>query len=133
MAIDEVLKLDQGECVFINPAYRGQGEASVPLKLKLKVPVGEVKIQAASEKLWEALAQRLALRMAKQQIAQTDLDQESQIRQALAEKSFPLNPTEKVTPNTLPTTEATTANQNTDDDFDASEYMMNASDDFQVR
>ena len=50
-AIDEVLKLEQGECVFINLAYRGKGEASVPLHLKLKVPANEMAIQTESEKL----------------------------------------------------------------------------------
>ena len=30
MTADQILKLKQGECVFINPAYQGRGEASVP-------------------------------------------------------------------------------------------------------
>jgi type IV secretion system protein VirD4 len=129
MAIDEVLKLDQGECVFINPAYRGKGEASVPLKLKLKVPMGEMKIQAESEKLWGAIAKRLAQRMAQKQILQTHLDQESQNRQVLAETSFPLSSGEHVRPDVVPT--AVGANQ-VDDDFDSNDYLMNPSDSFQT-
>jgi type IV secretion system protein VirD4 len=37
MTIDQILKLDQGECVFINPGYKGGGEASIPLQLKVRL------------------------------------------------------------------------------------------------
>jgi type IV secretion system protein VirD4 len=95
MAVDEVLKLDQGECVFINPAYKGGGEASVPLRLKLRVPKKEIKLQERSEELWRAvLCDRLTQRMATQQIPAANLDAEADARQQAAERQFP--PKEKL-------------------------------------
>ncbi|MEY2855959.1 MAG: hypothetical protein RLZZ74_268, partial [Cyanobacteriota bacterium] len=34
---EEMLKLPAGHCIFINPAYANQHEASVPMKLKVKI------------------------------------------------------------------------------------------------
>ncbi len=91
MTVDEVLKLDQGECVFINPAYKGGGEASVPLRLKLRVPKPEIKLQERSEQLWQTtLCDRLTQRMAIQQISPEQLDAEADARQQAAEQQFPL-------------------------------------------
>jgi type IV secretion system protein VirD4 len=91
MTIDEVLKLDQGECIFINPAYKGGREASVPLRLKLKLPKQEVQIQQQSETLWRStVCDRLIQQMQAQQIAESELDQAADIRQKAAEKLFPL-------------------------------------------
>ena len=93
MTIDEVLKLDQGECVFINPAYKGGGEASIPLRLKLKVPRQEVQLQERSEKLWEKIVRdRLTHQMEQLQIPASELDQAAKIRQQVAESKFPLKP-----------------------------------------
>ncbi len=93
MTIDEVLKLDQGECVFINPAYKGGGEASIPLRLKLKVPRQEVQLQERSEKLWEQVVRdRLTSQMEQLQIPESELDQAAKIRQQVAESTFPLKP-----------------------------------------
>ncbi|MGV0029073.1 type IV secretory system conjugative DNA transfer family protein [Phormidesmis priestleyi] len=92
MAVDEILKLDQGECVFINPAYKGNGEASVPLKLKLKVSKQEDHVQEHSEKLWrEVVRDRQTQRAATLKIAEADLDAEAEKRQLIAESQFPLN------------------------------------------
>jgi type IV secretion system protein VirD4 len=91
MTIDEVLKLDQGECIFINPAYKGGREASVPLRLKLKLPRQETHIQQQSEKLWRStVCDRLIQQMQIQQIAESELDQAADIRQKVAEELFPL-------------------------------------------
>jgi type IV secretion system protein VirD4 len=91
MTIDEVLKLDQGECIFINPAYKGGREASVPLRLKLKLPKQEVQIQHQSETLWRStVCDRLIQQMQTQQIAESELDQAADIRQQAAEELFPL-------------------------------------------
>ena len=93
MTVDEVLKLDQGECVFINPAYKGGGEASIPLRLKLKVPRQEVQLQECSEKLWEKVVRdRLTSQMEQLQIPASELDQAAKIRQQVAESAFPLKP-----------------------------------------
>jgi type IV secretion system protein VirD4 len=123
MAIDEVLKLDQGECVFINPAYRGRGEASVPLRLKLQVPAAEVNIQAESEKLWTTVAQRMAQRMAKKRIAVDQLDEAAQSRQALAESSFPLEPDDKKQDNGAAKVERTVPEAGADPEYQASDYL----------
>jgi type IV secretion system protein VirD4 len=91
MTIDEVLKLDQGECIFINPAYKGGREASVPLRLKLKLPRQETHIQQQSEQLWRStVCDRLTQQMQIQQIAESELDQAADIRQKTAEELFPL-------------------------------------------
>lgn len=100
LTVDEILKLDQGECVFINPAYKGQGEASVPLKLKLKIPKREDELQQASEKLWrESVRDRLTERMAALQITEAELDAEAEKRQQIAESQFPLESSDEVSTN----------------------------------
>ncbi|WP_121969214.1 TraM recognition domain-containing protein [Leptolyngbya sp. BC1307] len=87
---DQILKLDQGECVFINPAYRGGGEASVPLRLKVKISAQEDKRQARSVELWnQSVRQSLSDRTASQRTL-TDLDQENKVRKEMAERLFPL-------------------------------------------
>jgi type IV secretory pathway TraG/TraD family ATPase VirD4 len=47
---EEFLKLPAGDCVFINPAYANDKEASIPLKLKVKVGDGEMQRRAYGEK-----------------------------------------------------------------------------------
>jgi type IV secretory pathway TraG/TraD family ATPase VirD4 len=90
MTADQILKLDQGECVFINPAYRGGGEASVPLRLRVKISKREQNTQARSESLWAStVQQRLIARCQKQQTL-TDLDAENQLRKEMAERLFPV-------------------------------------------
>ena len=90
MTTDQILKLDQGECVFINPAYRSRGEASVPLRLKVKISPRERQIQQRSEALWyKAVRQRLITRY-QRQLSIIDLDQENLMRREMAERLFPL-------------------------------------------
>jgi type IV secretion system protein VirD4 len=98
LSVDEVLKLDQGQCVFINPAYQGGGEASVPLKLRLKVPQSEIKIHDRSEQLWNEVARaELTEWMAEHQIKADRLDITAVEYQGIAETLFPLNgPEEKL-------------------------------------
>jgi type IV secretion system protein VirD4 len=91
MTIDEVLKLDQGECVFINPAYKGGREASVPLRLKLVVPKSDVKIQEQSERMWRSTVRdRLIQTMQQLQIPISQIDAATALRQKVAEELFPL-------------------------------------------
>ena len=52
LTLDQILKLRQGECIFINPAYEGKNEGSVPLKLKVKISAQERQIQERSVELW---------------------------------------------------------------------------------
>ncbi|MGB3788419.1 MAG: TraM recognition domain-containing protein [Phormidesmis sp.] len=87
---DQILKLDQGECVFINPAYRGGGEASVPLRLKVKISKREDRTQTRSEELWHSsLKESLSERAASLRTL-IDLDQENAVRKEIAERLFPL-------------------------------------------
>jgi type IV secretion system protein VirD4 len=97
MTIDEVLKLDQGECVFINPAYKGGREASVPLRLKLTVPKSDVKIQEQSERLWRSTVRdRLIQTMQQLQIPVSQIDAATALRQKVAEELFPLEAQEPI-------------------------------------
>ncbi|MEM9505184.1 MAG: hypothetical protein AAGA01_14640, partial [Cyanobacteria bacterium P01_E01_bin.43] len=90
MTADQILKLDQGECIFINPAYRSRSEASVPLRLQVKIPPRERQLQQRSEALWfGTVRQRLSDR-AQQQRTLTDLNQENVLRRELAERLLPL-------------------------------------------
>jgi len=90
MTPDQILKLDQGECVFINPAYRGGGEASVPLRLRVKISAHEDKTQTRSAELWhQSVRQDLCRRTASQRTL-VDLDQENKVRKEMAERLFPL-------------------------------------------
>ena len=103
MTVDEVLKLDQGECVFINPAYKGGGEASVPLRLKLRVSKSEIQLQERSEQLWQTLlCDRLTQHMSIQQISPEQLDAEANARQQAAEQQFPLKEKEATTKSAPP-------------------------------
>ncbi|MEO1396239.1 MAG: TraM recognition domain-containing protein [Cyanobacteria bacterium J06634_5] len=87
---DQILKLDQGECVFINPAYRGGGEASVPLRLKVKISKREDSTQARSEALWHSNVREGLTQRAVSQRTLIDLDQENEVRKEMAERLFPL-------------------------------------------
>ena len=87
---DQILKLDQGECVFINPAYRGSGEASVPLRLKVKISQAEDKTQARSEELWNSSLKESLSQRATSQRTLIELDQENKVRKEMAERLFPL-------------------------------------------
>jgi hypothetical protein len=87
---DQILKLDQGECVFINPAYKGGQEASIPLRLRVKIAQQDVQIQNHSAELWHSkVCDRLTQQMSQQHTI-TDLDQENEIRREMAERLFPL-------------------------------------------
>ncbi|MBD2114971.1 MULTISPECIES: type IV secretory system conjugative DNA transfer family protein [Cyanophyceae] len=90
MTADQILKLDQGECVFINPAYRGGGEAFVPLRVRVKISKTEQAIQARSESLWHSTVQQKLIARCQQQQTLTDLDDENQKRKEIAECLFPL-------------------------------------------
>jgi type IV secretory pathway TraG/TraD family ATPase VirD4 len=56
---EEFLKLPAGSCVFINPAYADQKEASIPINLKVKVGNGEIQRRAYGEKGFPFLIREL--------------------------------------------------------------------------
>lgn len=110
---DQILKLDQGECVFINPAYKGGYEASIPLRLKVKIAQRDIGIQQRSTELWHSkVCECLTDQMAEQHSV-LDLNQENEIRRELAERLFPL-PVEA--------TSGSGQNQDVDPDITEDEY-----------
>jgi type IV secretory pathway TraG/TraD family ATPase VirD4 len=56
---EEFLKLPAGNCVFINPAYANAQEASVPVKLRVKVGDGEMQRRAYAEKNFHHVIKQL--------------------------------------------------------------------------
>jgi type IV secretory pathway TraG/TraD family ATPase VirD4 len=70
---EELLKLPAGDCIFINPAYANRREASVPVKLKVKVGEGELKRRAYGEKNFSLLIRHLTARVANVTIMRKDI------------------------------------------------------------
>ncbi|MEO0377625.1 MAG: TraM recognition domain-containing protein, partial [Cyanobacteria bacterium P01_A01_bin.17] len=87
---DQILKLDQGECVFINPAYRSGKEASIPLRLKVKLSPKHIKRQHRSELLWQQSVRDRLIARAAQQDDMANLSEANEVRQTIAETFFPL-------------------------------------------
>jgi type IV secretion system protein VirD4 len=87
---DQILKLDQGECVFINPAYKGGHESSIPLRLKVKITQQDVQTQDRSTELWHSLVRNRLIQQMVEQHTALDLNQENEIRKEIAERLFPL-------------------------------------------
>jgi type IV secretory pathway TraG/TraD family ATPase VirD4 len=56
---EEFLKLPAGSCVFINPAYANQTEASIPMKLKVHVGDGELQRRAYGEANFDRIIKQL--------------------------------------------------------------------------
>jgi type IV secretory pathway TraG/TraD family ATPase VirD4 len=56
---EEMLKLPAGHCIFINPAYANQQEASIPMKLKVNVGEGELKRRAYGESKFDLVIKQL--------------------------------------------------------------------------
>jgi type IV secretory pathway TraG/TraD family ATPase VirD4 len=56
---EEFLKLPAGSCVFINPAYANQAEASIPMKLKVHVGDGEIKRREYSKAKFDLVIENL--------------------------------------------------------------------------
>ena len=87
---DQILKLDQGECVFINPGYKGGGEASIPFRSKVRVSPQDIAIQKRSIELWnQEVRDRLIQRETKRR-SMTEIDQENVLRREMALRLLPL-------------------------------------------
>jgi type IV secretory pathway TraG/TraD family ATPase VirD4 len=56
---EEILKLPAGSCIFINPAYANQTEASIPMKLKVNVGDGELQRRAYGETNFDRIIRQL--------------------------------------------------------------------------
>jgi type IV secretion system protein VirD4 len=90
LTTDQILKLGQGECVLINPAYGSGGESSVPLRLKVKISPQEITMQQRSSELWQNKVQQRLIDRANQQPTAGNLDEENEVRQEIAVWRFPL-------------------------------------------
>jgi type IV secretory pathway TraG/TraD family ATPase VirD4 len=70
---EEILKLPAGTCVFINPAYANQKEASIPMKLKVLVGEGELKRRAYGGAKFDLVIQQLKKKTQHSQITGNDI------------------------------------------------------------
>jgi TraM recognition site of TraD and TraG len=69
---EEFLKLPAGDCIFINPAYANAKEASVPIKLKVRVGNGEMQRRAYGEANFN-----LVIKQLKKQIVHSKINHHS--------------------------------------------------------
>lgn len=90
LTVEQLLKFDQGECIVINPAFKGGGEASVPIRTKIRLPKQDETNQRRSEELWELVKQRLEERSADRVQDHDALREALLVRRAIAERLFPL-------------------------------------------
>jgi type IV secretory pathway TraG/TraD family ATPase VirD4 len=70
---EEMLKLPAGQCIFINPAYANQQEASIPMKLKVNVGKGELKRRAYGESKFDLLIKEWSKKTQHHQISDNDI------------------------------------------------------------
>jgi len=90
LTVEQLLKFDQGECIVINPAFKGSGEASVPIRTKIKLPKQDEANQHRSEELWKLVQQRLEERAADRVQDHDALREALLVRRTIAERLFPL-------------------------------------------
>jgi type IV secretory pathway TraG/TraD family ATPase VirD4 len=82
----QFLKLPAGKCIFINPAYSNNSEASVPLLKAIKVPKALINIEKENNAGWEKLILELTKKSTQRRPTQEDLDK----RIAEVDKLFPI-------------------------------------------
>jgi type IV secretory pathway TraG/TraD family ATPase VirD4 len=82
---EEILKLPAGTCVFINPAYANQTEASIPLKLKVHIGDGEMQRRAYGEAKFDSVIKNLKKKIKQSTITSKDI----QIRISALNKIIP--------------------------------------------
>jgi type IV secretory pathway TraG/TraD family ATPase VirD4 len=70
---EEILKLPAGSCIFINPAYANQQEASIPVKLKVHVGEGEMQRRAYGEAKFDLVIKQLKQKNQHNQITGADI------------------------------------------------------------
>jgi type IV secretory pathway TraG/TraD family ATPase VirD4 len=70
---EEILKLPAGTCVFINPAYANQKEASIPLKLKVNIGDGEMQRRAYGEAKFDSVIKNLKKKIQHPAITNKDI------------------------------------------------------------
>ena len=85
------LKLPTGHCIMLNPGYRNEKEAGVPLHKNVKLPRAEIKNVKRSEKKWEQVVQDLSKKRNERKPPSSDDLKE---RYRISEQAFP-KPVEK--------------------------------------
>jgi TraM recognition site of TraD and TraG len=70
---EEFLKLPAGDCIFINPSYANAKEASIPVKLKVKVGDGEMQRRAYGEKHFGLVIKRIKQQIKHSVITSADI------------------------------------------------------------
>jgi type IV secretory pathway TraG/TraD family ATPase VirD4 len=70
---EEILKLPAGSCIFINPAYANQTEASIPMKLKVHVGDGEMQRRAYGETNFDRVIKQLKIKNKHSPITGSDI------------------------------------------------------------
>jgi type IV secretory pathway TraG/TraD family ATPase VirD4 len=70
---EEFLKLLAGDCIFINPAYANAQEASIPVKLKVKVGDGEIQRRLYGEANFGRVIKQLKKRIKYKAITNDDI------------------------------------------------------------
>jgi hypothetical protein len=68
-----MLKLPAGHCIFINPAYANQQEASIPMKLKVEIGDGEIQRRAYGEKHFGLVIKELKKKNPQLKITSNDI------------------------------------------------------------
>lgn len=77
-SIRDILALPRGTCIFVNPTYQGKGykgdeEAGVPWRLKVKIPRIDWEAQKRAQNVWDKkMHGRLVARAKREQIALDD-------------------------------------------------------------
>jgi hypothetical protein len=85
---EEMLKLPAGHCIFINPAYANQQEASIPMKLKVTVGKGELKRRAYGESKFNLVIKQLQQKVQHSQITGKDIQSRmNALNQIIPDKS----------------------------------------------
>jgi type IV secretion system protein VirD4 len=86
---DEILRFEQGKCVITNPAYRSQGEGSIPYLLKVPIAPSEFTHRQQTEQLWDQQV-KPALQRRVQGMDRQALTQAIYARIETAERLLPL-------------------------------------------
>ncbi|MGG6263102.1 type IV secretory system conjugative DNA transfer family protein [Leptolyngbya sp. AN03gr2] len=92
--VDELLRLDVGQCILTNPGYKSGGEGGVPFKLRIPIPKRDDTFAKECTRLWDKEV-KAALQKKVQTIDELELAQQIQMRMRWADKLLPLPPDEK--------------------------------------
>ncbi len=89
--VDELLRLDVGQCVLTNPGYKSGGEGSVPFRLRIPIPKRDEAFAKECECLWaDQVMPGLQRRIQPQ--TETELTEQINRRKQWAAELLPLPP-----------------------------------------